>query len=67
MRFDYGRVKALFMYQAAAKIPFDRVNAYICRCSKKCILAGTHDRQSPDTSRVSSETARGAIQEYHIR
>lgn len=67
MRFDYGRVKALFIYEFAATYLLHRVNAYIRRRSKLCILGETCFRQSPDTRRNSSGNVRGAIQENHIQ
>ena len=67
MRFDYGRVKALFIYEAAATYLLHRVNAYIRKCSKMCIVGETCFRQSPDTCRHSSGNVIGAIQEDPIR
>ena len=67
MRFDYGRVKALFIYKAAATYLLHRVNAYIRKRSKLCIVGETCFRQSPDTRRDPSGKVRGAIQEDPIR
>ena len=66
MRFDYGRVKALFIDDSAATYPRPRANAYIRSRFKLCILEGTCFRQSPDTGRVSSGKVRGATQEDPI-
>jgi len=66
MRFDYGRVKALFTYEAATTYLLYRVNAYIRKCFELCILGETCFRQSPDTRRDSSGKVRGAIQEDPI-
>ncbi len=54
MRFDYGRVKALFIYEASASTPFPGVNAYIRKRSKLCIVGETCFRQPPDTRRDTS-------------
>jgi|GEM_PF-1098792 len=67
MRFDYGRVKAQFIYESAATYPSHRGNAYIRRRSKLCNLEETCFGQSPDTGRASSGKVRGATQEDPIR
>ena len=67
MRFDYGRVKALFIYETAPTYLLHRVNAYIRKRSKLCIVGKTCFRQSPDTRRDAGGKVRGAIHEDPIR
>ena len=67
MRFDYGRVKALFTYEAATTYLLYRVNAYIRRRPELCILGKTCFRQTPDMRRRPSGKVAGAIQEDLIR
>ncbi len=67
MRFDYGRVKALFTYESVATYLLYRVNAYIRRRAKLCILGETCFRQTPSIRRHSSGKVCGAIQEDLIR
>ena len=66
MRFDYGRVKALFMCRFATTRRVHRVNAYIRKPSKLCIVGETCFRQSPDASGDPSGKVRDAIQEDPI-